>query len=73
MSKPGPAPTVTDDRLVQVVRNSELPVTTYGTVADQVEIGDERVRQRLNQLAEAGIVERGELNGGSLIVYWYED
>lgn len=73
MSTPGPAPTVTDEQLISVLRQADTPVLTYGDVSEHVEIGAERVRQRLNTLAEQGRVNRGELNGGSLVVYWVDE
>lgn len=73
MSKPGPDPTVTDDELINAIRHVRTPVAARGDIARQIEIGPERVRQRLKPLVADGSVQRGELNGGSVIVYWIED
>lgn len=69
MAKPGPAPTVTDDALLAEVCRHDCPVVDAATVADRVDLSRERVRLRLNRMAEEGTVERAVLNGNS-VVYW---
>jgi len=69
MPRPGPAPTVTDDQLLAVIRQQDCPVVDAATVADEVDLSRERVRLRLNRMATEGTVERATLNGNS-VVYW---
>lgn len=69
MATRGPDPTVTDEELIQAIREHEDPFATAGDVADTVGLSGERVRIRLNRLADAGEVDRSKV-GGRAVIYW---
>jgi DNA-binding Lrp family transcriptional regulator len=61
--------TVSDEALLDVIRRHDCPVVDAATVADAVDLSRERVRLRLNRLAEDGAIERATLNRNS-VVFW---
>jgi len=68
MSSYGPEPTVTDDELLVAIDEIEPPAVTAGYVSARVEIGKERVRQRLNSLSDMGELQR--YKGETIVLYW---
>jgi DNA-binding Lrp family transcriptional regulator len=72
MATRGPDPKVTDQELIHTIRTDARPFATARSVADEVSLSRERVRQRLNRLAEEGSVERAKVAGG-IVLYWLED
>ncbi|WP_436344059.1 winged helix-turn-helix transcriptional regulator [Natronorubrum sp. FCH18a] len=65
----GRPPAVSDEELLDIFYESELPVLTVGMIEDEVSIGRKAVHQRLQQLHDAGRVERLEV-GARAVVWW---
>lgn len=72
MSRPGPTPTVTNEELIGTIRTHNYPVVDAEIVANEVGLSREQTRQRLNRMAEEGVINRATLNKNS-VVYWYEN
>jgi hypothetical protein len=72
MSTRGPDPKVTDETLISCIQDDSRPFATVTTVTDNVCLGRERVRQRLNRLSEQDRINREQISG-SVVLYWVED
>jgi len=71
MSTRGPDPKVTDDELLDAMGRDERPFTTATAVAEKVPLSANRVRSRLQRLAEEGVI-RAEPVAGDIKIYWSE-
>lgn len=70
--EPGRPAEVSDEELLAVFYESELPVLTVGMVEDEVEIGRKAVHQRLQRLHDEGRIRRLEV-GSRAVVWWPTD
>lgn len=70
--KPGPKPSVTDEELLQLFRETGDPVLSTAEVAEQVTLARRSVYDRLKALHEEGRLEAKEI-GGRNTVWWVPD
>ena len=70
--KPGPKPSVTDEELLQLFRETDDPVLSTAEVAEQVTLARRSVLDRLKSLEDAGRLESKEI-GGRNTVWWLPD
>lgn len=66
--KEGRPPKVSDEAIINLVQEEERPFSTASDVADQLPIGNDAVRHRLNNLAEDGRINREKV--GRSVVWW---
>ena len=71
MPNKGPEPKVSDERLIEIIEQHEVPVASAGAVAEKISISRQSVDRRLRRLADEGKVEQGKL-GDYQTVYWSE-
>lgn len=64
--------TVPDENLLEQFRAADKPILTAAEVADGVDLNKTAVNYRLNQLAEAGAVQKQKV-GARAAVWWVED
>lgn len=69
---PGRKPTVSDDEILDVFRNSSDPVLTASEVADELSLSRRGAFKRLRDLAERGVLESKQV-GSSSKVWWYPE
>jgi predicted ArsR family transcriptional regulator len=62
-------PTVTPERVLDVLRDAEDPVLTAKEVGDTLGYTSEAARQRLHELRERGDVETKQV-GARAVVWW---
>jgi len=67
---PGRKPTVEDDEILAVFRNSSDPVLTATEIFEQLPLGRRGVLKRLRNLEERDILRSKEVGSGSR-VWWY--
>lgn len=72
MSTRGPDPEVSDEALLNSIKNEDRPFATVTTVTEKVSLGRERVRQRLNRLSEQERLNREQVSG-SVVLYWLDE
>lgn len=66
---PGRKPTVSDEEILDIFRNSSEPVLTASEIADELPLGRRAVFKRLRNLADQNILEsKGTGSGGR--VWW---
>ena len=70
MGSPGRKPRVSDDDILDVFRQASDPVLTTAEVADRVDIGHRGTYDRLQKLADEGVLEMKKV-GDSGAVWWY--
>lgn len=70
MGSPGRKPRVSDDDILDVFRQASDPVLTTSEVADRVDIGHRGTYDRLQKLADEGVLEMKKV-GDSGAVWWY--
>jgi DNA-binding Lrp family transcriptional regulator len=68
MATRGPQPNVTDREILQELENGGYPFDTASTLSERVNLSRQRLRKRLNRLAENGIIERAKVSG--VVLYW---
>lgn len=68
-SKPGPKPTVTDEEILTLFRESGDPVLSTAEVAEELPLARRSVYDRLISLRKEGILESKEI-GGRNTVWW---
>lgn len=68
-SKPGPKPTVTDEEILSLFRETDDPVLSTAEVTEHVSLKRRSVYDRLTQLAEEGHLKQKEI-GGRNTVWW---
>jgi predicted ArsR family transcriptional regulator len=66
----GRPPDVTDKEILNVFRQSGDPVLFTGEVADELPIGRDGVRKRLQELEQQGFIQKKQR--GTAIVWWLE-
>ena len=66
---PGRKPTVSDDEILAVFRESADPVLTASEVAEDLPIGRRAVHKRLRKLADEGVLHSKDAGSGSR-VWW---
>lgn len=66
----GRKPTVDDDEILDLFRNSGDPVLTATEVASQISLGRRAVLKRLRSLQEQCVLESKEVGSGGR-VWWY--
>lgn len=69
MGGPGRKPTVSDDEILDIFRQSSDPVLTTGEVAEKLDIGHRGTYDRLQKLANGGTLEMKKV-GDSGAVWW---
>jgi len=62
---------ITDERLIDVVKKSESPVATAAQVARELDVTTQAARKRLEELARSGAVEREKVDGRTIV--WWAD
>lgn len=67
---PGRKPTITDEEILEVFRNSPDPVLTASEVADQLPVERRGVLDRLKNLEDEGVLQAKKVGGRSK-VWWY--
>lgn len=72
MSGPGRKPTVSDEEILDVFRNSSDPVLTTAEVADQISISQRGTFDRLDSLKDEGVIEMKKV-GTTGAVWWFPD
>jgi DNA-binding Lrp family transcriptional regulator len=70
MGKRGPSPQMTDNELVEIVRENSPPGVTAASVSKQVDLSRQRCGERLAMLSEDGVIKRQDLS--SVVLYWSE-
>jgi len=68
-STPGPKPTVTDEEIVALFRETDDPVLSTAEVTDRVSLKRRSVYDRLSTLVEEGRLTQKEI-GGRNTVWW---
>lgn len=68
-AKPGPKPSVTDDEILAVFRETSDPVLSTAEVTEKVSLKRRSVYDRLTRLAEEGQLESKQI-GGRNTVWW---
>lgn len=68
MGRRGPALKVEDDELVTAISSVNGPFATAVEVAEEVGLSPERVRERLKELEDRGVLE--SKRAGSAKAYW---
>jgi len=68
-SKPGPKPTVTDEEIIALFRETDDPVLSTADVTEHVALKRRSVYDRLTKLADKGRLKRKEI-GGRNTVWW---
>lgn len=68
-SKPGPKPSVTDDEILALFRESSDPVLSTAEVTEQVSLARRSVYDRLVSLRDEGRLASKEI-GGRNTVWW---
>jgi len=66
----GPAPKVTDEEMLDIIRRADRPFATAPKVASKAGISENRTRQRLAALATENKVER--FRTGGAWIYWLD-
>ena len=69
---PGRKPTVSDDEILEIFRDSPDPVLTAPEIADLIPISRRAILDRLKDLEEHGIL-RSKKVGGRRTVWWYPE
>ena len=69
---PGRKPTVSDDEILAIFRNSSDPVLTTPEIADQISISRRGSFDRLRTLEENGVLQSKKV-GGRRTVWWYPE
>jgi len=64
MSPRGREETVTLEEIIRVARGLDGPFFGAAEIAEHIEIGPERVRHRLNELVEKGILDYKQVGSG---------
>ena len=72
MAKPGPDPDVSDDKIIEVIREVPYPVAKTSEVAREIGMTDAGALRRLHQLADAGYIGRRKI-AHSAVIWWHED
>jgi predicted transcriptional regulator len=67
----GRPPKATDEQIIKHVQNEEKPIATTPEVAEELPIGVDAVRHRLNELDQRGEVRRSKV--GRSVVWWVPD
>lgn len=70
MSSPGRKPTVSDDDILDIFRESSDPVLTTAEIAASIDIGHRGTYDRLQKLADEGTIEMKKV-GDTSAVWWY--
>lgn len=68
MTKRGPAPTATTEKLLTAVRNHYAPAVGTQDIADEIEVARQTAERRLWQLEEDGLVETDKV--GRSRIWW---
>lgn len=68
-AKPGPNPTVTDEEIVSLFRETDDPVLSTAEVTDRISLKRRSVYDRLSALVENGRLNQKEI-GGRNTVWW---
>jgi len=71
-SKPGPKPSVTDDEILELFRDTDDPVLSTAEVAEQLPLERRSVYDRLVALREGDRID-GKQIGGRNTVWWIPD
>lgn len=71
-SKPGPKPSVSDEEILALFRETDDPVLSTAEVAEQVPLARRSVYDRLTSLRESGQLDAKEI-GGRNTVWWVPD
>jgi len=66
----GPAPKVSDDEILDIIRQGNRPFATAPEVASEAGISENRTRQRLAKLAAENSLER--FRTGGAWIYWLD-
>jgi len=69
MATRGPEPKVSDDELLNVVDSDTRPFSTVSYVAENVDLSNTRVRERLARMVSEGYI-RSERVAGDIKIYW---
>lgn len=69
MAGPGRQPTVSDEDILDVFRQSEDPVLSTAEVADAIDMGERGTLSRLKQLVDDGSIKRKKV-GAKATVWW---
>lgn len=67
----GRPPDVSDEEILDVFKRSSDPVLFTSEVADELSIGRDGVRKRLNELEEENKIHKKKR--GNIIVWWLND
>lgn len=70
--KPGPKPSITDDELLQLFRDSDDPVLSTAEITEQVSLARRSVYDRLTALRDDGRLNAKDI-GGRNTVWWIPD
>jgi DNA-binding Lrp family transcriptional regulator len=68
-SKPGPKPSVTDEEILKVFRETNDPVLSTAEVAEQIPLERRSVLNRLTSLRDEGRLESKTI-GGRNSIWW---
>lgn len=72
MAGPGRQPTISDEDILDVFRQSEDPVLSTAEVANTIEMGERGTLSRLKQLTDEGSIKRKKV-GAKATVWWLND
>jgi DNA-binding transcriptional ArsR family regulator len=68
MVTPGPQPTISDEELLQIIDDHYAPAVGSGHVAQQADLTQQAVTNRLEQLVDANLLET--IKVGQSRVWW---
>ena len=72
MPGPGREPTVSDDEILAVFRDTSDPVLTTREISEEIGIGHRGTFDRLSQLADDGTIKMKKV-GETAAVWWYPE
>lgn len=69
MAGPGRKPTISDEEILAIIQEIEDPVATTREIADAIELSRRGTYQRLEQLADDGLLRKKKV-GETGAVWW---
>jgi len=72
MATRGPDPMLSDDELLQIIRESPDPFVSATEVAESADMARQTAYKHLQRLHESGVIEKKQV-GGSAVIWWLAD
>jgi len=71
MATRGPDPMVSDDELLDIIREASDPFVSATEVADAAGMARQTAHKHLQRLHDAGVIKKKKV-GGSAVIWWLE-